>query len=100
MPLRAATGYRVVMLSIDERKVEDFIKNVKETPASRQGRYAVEGHALERPIDVKFGPDGSMYVLDFGQMKTKDGRPEVRAGTGKIYRLTGTQPTETAQTKP
>ena len=98
--MRSATGYRVVMLSIDERKVEDFIKNVKEIPASRQGRFAVAGHALERPVDVKFGPDGAMYVLDFGQMKVKDGRPDVRSGTGKILRLRGIETGETAERKP
>jgi glucose/arabinose dehydrogenase len=99
-PMRASTGYRVVMLSIDERKVEDFIKNVKEVPASRIGRDAVAGYALERPIDVKFGPDGAMYILDFGQMRTKDGKPDVRPGTGKILRLTAIETGETAARKP
>jgi glucose/arabinose dehydrogenase len=22
---------------------------------------------IERPFDVKFGPDGAMYIVDFGQ---------------------------------
>ena len=44
---------------------------------------------MERPIDVKFGPDGAMYVLDFGFMEMKKGREHVRGQTGKIYRLVG-----------
>ena len=32
-------------------------------PVGAPGEAA--GLALERPIDVKIGPDGAMYVLDF-----------------------------------
>jgi glucose/arabinose dehydrogenase len=90
-PLRAATGYRVVKVNIDTRKVDDFVKNTRELPASRLGRDALAGGALERPIDVKFGPDGAMYILDFGQMQMKNGKSEVTRGTGKILRLTGVE---------
>jgi len=47
---------------------------------------------LERPIDVKFGPDGSLYILDFGQMEMKNGKPEVKRGTGKIFKLVASEP--------
>src|SRR6185436_742026 len=87
-PLRATTGYRVVRVNIDTRKVEDFVKNTRDLPASRLGGAAVKAGALERPIDVKFGPDGAMYILDFGQMETKNGRPRIEKETGKILRLT------------
>ncbi len=33
-------------------------------PASAQG---APGMGIERPFDVKFGPDGAMYIVDFGQ---------------------------------
>ena len=29
---------------------------------------------LERPIDVKIGPDGYLYVLDFGRMEVRNGQ--------------------------
>jgi hypothetical protein len=38
-----------------------------------------------------------MYVLDFGQVVIKNGKPEVKDGTGKIFRLTGS---EAPTTKP
>lgn len=42
---------------------------------------------MERPIDVKFGPDGSLYILDFGRIRIVDGKIKVYDGTGKIFRL-------------
>jgi hypothetical protein len=84
-PMVGPTGYRVVSVNLDTRKVEDFVKNTKDSPASQ-----LKGNreALERPIDVKFGPDGAMYILDFGVMEMKSGEMKVRKGTGRIYRLT------------
>ena len=42
---------------------------------------------LERPIDVKFGPDGYMYILDFGRADFRNGHPNVTPRTGQVYRL-------------
>ena len=39
-----------------------------------------------------------MYVLDFGQVQIKNGKTEVKDGTGKIFRLTATE--EPPTTKP
>lgn len=81
------TGYKVVQVQLDTREVKEFIVNTEREPASRLRRGVV---ALERPIDVKFGPDGAMYVLDFGQAEFKDGKTRVRPGTGRIFKLVGT----------
>ena len=53
-------------------------------PGSRSG-----GHldALERPYDVKFGPDGALYILDMGEVQVNDGKISPAARTGKILRL-------------
>jgi glucose/arabinose dehydrogenase len=92
-PIIGPTGYKVARVNLDSRKVEDFIRNTKDLPASKlrneSGKAVAD--ALERPIDVKFGPDGAMYVLDFGQVVIKNGKPEVKDGTGKIFRLTGSE---------
>ena len=85
LKLTGPTGYKVVQVNVDDRTVKDFIRNTREGPASKHdGRIG-----LERPIDVKFGPDGAMYVLDFGYMEMKKGREHVQGQTGKIYRLVG-----------
>ena len=73
--------------------VSDFVVNTRRMPASKLGRGVV---ALERPIDVKFGPDGALYILDFGQMSVKGGEEKIVAGSGRIFMLVpvaATQPT-------
>jgi glucose/arabinose dehydrogenase len=85
LKLAGPTGYKVVQVNVDDRQVRDFIRNTREGPASRYS----EGPGLERPIDVKFGPDGAMYVLDFGQMEMKKGRERVKGETGRVFKLVG-----------
>jgi glucose/arabinose dehydrogenase len=64
-PLRnKPTGNRIVRINPANGKVEPFIHNAKPGPASEQGAL---GMGIERPYDVKFGPDGAMYIVDFGQ---------------------------------
>ncbi len=89
-PIKGPTGYKVVVVNIDSRKVEDLVRNTSDGPASKHSKDATD--ALERPVDVKFGPDGAMYILDFGQMEMKNGSPSIKKGTGKIFRLTGIEP--------
>ena len=81
--LNGVVGYKVVRVDVDTKVQRDFIHNTKGVPASRSG----DDDALERPIDVKFGPDGAMYLLDFGQMRMTGGRERVTRGTGKLYKL-------------
>jgi hypothetical protein len=77
---------------MDARRVEDFIRNTKDVPASRlDERDERNADALERPIDVKFDAAGVLYVLDFGQMQMKNGRMDVKPGTGRIFRLSGVE---------
>jgi len=78
-------GYKVVRVDPDRREVHDFIYNTAGGPASQLRHGGDE--ALERPIDVKFGPDGNLYILDFGRMRMVDGQEKVSGGTGKIFRL-------------
>ena len=78
-------GYKVVRVVVDNQQVEDFIRNTRGQPAHRLGKRVRQ--ALERPVDVKFGPDGALYVLDMGRMEVKNGRERVSAGTGQIFRL-------------
>lgn len=43
---------------------------------------------LSRPIDVKFGPDGALYILDFGQFEMTGERGVAAvAGSGTLWRL-------------
>jgi hypothetical protein len=87
-PLKGPVGYKVVRLDPDKNQVNDFIRNTREGPASAFGGSEDQ---LERPIDVAFGPDGSLYVLDFGRMRVKNGREDVTDGTGQVFRLSPTR---------
>jgi glucose/arabinose dehydrogenase len=84
--LNGPVGYKIVRVEVDANgRVRDFIKNVQPGPASQHG--GSERKQLERPVDVKFGPDGALYILDFGQARMKNGTLEAKGGTGRIFRL-------------
>lgn len=90
-PKVTRTGYRIVQLNPATKEVIPFVSNRGGLPGSEQGAL---GMALERPFDVKFGPDGAMYIVDYGQVKinparTAQGREpyEYVAGTGIIWRV-------------
>lgn len=83
-------GYKVVIVDPGRRLVRDFIYNI----APRRGDGP---QMLNRPIDVAFAPDGSMYLLDMGQMRLRDGSERFKPGTGRLYRLgPAEQPAEPA----
>ncbi len=78
-------GFKVVRVDPGTREVVDFIRNAKDLPASMLP--AGEG-LLERPVAAKFAPDGSLYIVDYGQLTVRDdGREKVRPGTGRVFRL-------------
>jgi hypothetical protein len=87
VPLKQVPGHKVVRFDAesDQKIVYDMIRNTAGVPRSQT--RANQPELLERPIDVKFGPDGFMYVLDFGKAEYRNGRPNVTPRTGQIYRL-------------
>ncbi|HEX3357950.1 MAG TPA: hypothetical protein VHS31_13340 [Tepidisphaeraceae bacterium] len=82
--LGAPIGGKVVSVDTEKKKASDFIYNTRGLPASKLGHDVV---ALERPCDVKLGPDGALYVLDMGRFEMEDGRIKVAAHTGRIFKL-------------
>jgi glucose/arabinose dehydrogenase len=77
-------GSKVVRVDLDARQVKDFIVNTAGVPASLQG---VDVMALERPTDVKIGPDGALYILDMGRLENKTGIPRIFPNSGRIFKL-------------
>ena len=92
-PLRdAPAGQQVTRIDPDSGTVVPFARNAKPGPASAQGAM---GRGFERPSDVKFGPDGAMYISDYGVAKVnfvaiKQGKPpyEFPAETGAVWKIT------------
>lgn len=84
-PIIGPIGYKVVMVDLGNHQVTDYIANTAGGPGSRIDPKDLS--LLERPVDVKFGPDGSLFILDAGRMQMHDGREEYEPGTGKIFHL-------------
>jgi glucose/arabinose dehydrogenase len=83
LKLVGPTGYKLVRVDVDTHTVKDFVRNTDPRP----GTVSKTPAALERPIDVKFGPDGSMYILDFGELRMKGGHERVTPASGRLFRL-------------
>lgn len=80
-----AVGRKVVCIDVDTRRTYDFVFNTNGLPGSAVGDLV---EALERPIDVKFAPDGSMYILDSGRVDYDNGQfKRAYPSAGRIYRL-------------
>ncbi len=66
-PLRGANnpaGSQVVIINPATGQLQTFVSNTPgKGPASR---FGMAGKGLDRPFDVKFGPDGAMYIVDYG----------------------------------
>lgn len=91
-PLRDKhTGFRVVRVDPESGGVTLFVQNAKPGPASEQ--MAMD-EGMERPFNVRFGPDGTMFVLDYGVARinpASEGTPyEFPPETGVIWRVTRT----------
>jgi hypothetical protein len=78
-------GFKVVRADPETGVVLDFAVNRKgNAPAVK-----LESGGLERPVAVRFSPDGSaMYIVDFGIMLTTDEGPRAYEETGVIWKVT------------
>lgn len=87
----ATAGFRLVSVALaGGGEVKDFLRNDDEGPASR---VLAMGRGIEHPVDVKLGPDGSLYVSDFGVAGTRVDKATgltvfAREGTGFIWKVT------------
>jgi glucose/arabinose dehydrogenase len=79
-------GFKVVRVDPETGVIEDFAVNrgKRNGPASLLG-----GGGLERPVAVRFAPDGlSLYVVDFGVVTASLDGPQPQKGTGVLWRIT------------
>lgn len=94
-PLRGKVpaGNRVVQVDPRTGQIEPFLWNSQPGPASM---HRMQGAGLDRPFDVDFGPDGALYVVDYGvveidkSLKKEQNEPPYREmpGTGVIWKIT------------
>lgn len=75
-------GFRVQRVDMRSREVSDFAWNDLPGPA-----YINRRDGLNRPVDVVFGPDASLYVVDWGATTLTDKGLELVPGTGVVWRI-------------
>jgi glucose/arabinose dehydrogenase len=84
----APVGFKVVRVDLSNGVIDEFAANrgKENGPASYQ-----HGGGLERPVAVRFSPDGTqLYIVDFGVMTMSESGPHPQQGTGVLWRITHT----------
>ncbi|HWH23297.1 MAG TPA: hypothetical protein VNW68_00215, partial [Candidatus Limnocylindria bacterium] len=79
----APQGVKVVRVDTRDGTVSDFIYNDIAGEASKHGLGG-----LEHPSDVTFGPDGAMYVTDWGIARISTDGLKLDPGSGVVWRVT------------
>ena len=98
IPLPRPVGFKVVRVDLDRHVTKDFVRNVGDLPGSKIDTH--NRSLIERPVDIKFGPDGAMYILDEGQMEVKNGQDRFEKSLGQIFRLVPVKKPATTEKQP
>ena len=82
--LATPVGFRVVRVHLELREIVDFAVNRIQGPASK-----LPHDGFERPSHCAFGPDGALYVTDFGEIDIAPEKAGIRvqAGSGSLWRI-------------
>jgi len=77
-------GFKVVRVDVATGAISDFAVNRVQGPASK-----LFHGGFERPSHCAFGPDGALYVVDFGEIKIapEKGGIRMKQGTGALWRI-------------
>jgi glucose/arabinose dehydrogenase len=77
-------GFKVVRVDPAPGRIADFAANRTQGPASK-----LFHGGFERPSHCAFGPDGALYVVDFGEIKIapEKGGIRIKQGTGALWRI-------------
>lgn len=75
-------GFRVQRVNLNTGEVADYLYNRSHLPASVDG-----SGGLERPLQLSWGPDQSLYIVDFGVVDFDDGGMSAHPFTGVIWRV-------------
>lgn len=76
-------GVKVVKVDTQNGQITDFISNYLPGQASRRG-----AGGLEHPSDVTFGPDGAMYITDWGIARVSEEGLKLEKDSGVIWKVT------------
>jgi len=79
-------GFQIEAVNVADGSRTIFLRNRGEGASMPASTLDLED-GLERPVDVKVGPDGNVYVLDFGPFVVRDGQAKGFPKTGKVFRI-------------
>lgn len=82
--LATPAGFKVMQVDMRSGAVVDFAVNRIAGPASKLPRAG-----FERPSHCAFGPDGALYVVDWGEIEIAPevGGLRMKQGTGMLWRI-------------
>jgi glucose/arabinose dehydrogenase len=75
-------GFQVARVDMKTKEVHDFASNNVPGPA-----YINQTKGFDRPSDVVFAPDNSMYVVDWGASTVTDEGLKLTPLTGVVWRI-------------
>lgn len=75
-------GFKVQQVDLTTGKASDFIANKDKLPASVN-----KTGGLERPLQLEWGPDGNLYIVDFGVVEFDDKGMNAHPFTGVIWKV-------------
>lgn len=75
-------GFRVSLVDLQTGNSRTFMGNKSGKPAS-----VSKGGGIERPIQLEWGPDGELYVVDFGVIEFSKKGMKAHPNTGIIWRV-------------
>ncbi|MBU1823249.1 MAG: hypothetical protein KKG00_17345, partial [Bacteroidetes bacterium] len=78
-------GFRVQQVNLTSGQATDLIYNKNRLPASVQ-----ESGGLERPIQLEWGRDSSLYIVDFGVVEFDDTGMNAQPYTGVLWKVSKT----------
>jgi glucose/arabinose dehydrogenase len=80
-------GYKVVRVDLSSGRTVDFAVNRIQGPASK-----LFHGGFERPCHCAFGPDGALYIVDWGEIAIAAEKGGIRMpeGSGTLWRVTRT----------
>ena len=76
-------GFKVQQVNLQTGEATDYVYNRTNLPASATENAG----GLERPIQLEWGPDGSLYIVDFGIVEFHDKGMNAHPKTGVIWKV-------------
>lgn len=80
--LEKLPGFKVSRVNLDNGGSTDFAVNKSKMPAS-----ATKGGGLERPIQIEWGNDGNLYVVDFGSIGISEKGMSAVPHSGAVWKI-------------